>query len=140
MADLRTYSATVGQAAPLVHLRLNETSGTTASDAAGGLTGAVQLDAPSIIGDGAMGFAGSADFIRIDTLSGTITVSAFGDSLTARPGSTSISCSPTATSIPADDRFRPPARPYRSRRRAQRVRRSARMHHRGAALRLQGAR
>lgn len=81
MAELRTYSATVSEAAPLVHLRLNETGGTTASDTAGGLTGAVRLDAASIIGNGAMGFAGTADFIRIDTLSGAITVTAFGDSL-----------------------------------------------------------
>jgi Ca2+-binding RTX toxin-like protein len=85
MATLRTYSATVEQFGALMHLRLNETSGTDAIDSAGTLDGqyqgGVERGATGAIGNGAVRLDGANEQIFIETLSGTLTVSAFGDSL-----------------------------------------------------------
>jgi Ca2+-binding RTX toxin-like protein len=85
MAILRTYSATVEQFGALMHLRLNETSGTDAIDSAGNLDGqyqgGVERGVTSAIGNGAVRLDGANEQIFVETLSGTLTVSAFGDSL-----------------------------------------------------------
>jgi Ca2+-binding RTX toxin-like protein len=85
MATLRTYSATVEQFGALMHLRLNEASGTDAIDSAGTLDGeyqgGVERGVAGIIGNGAVLLDGANEQIFFETLSGTLTVSAFGDSL-----------------------------------------------------------
>jgi lysophospholipase L1-like esterase len=85
MATLRTYSATVENLAALIHLRLNEASGTDAIDSASDLDGQYQggvtLGQNGGIGNGAVRLDGSDDQIFVETLSGTITISGFGDSL-----------------------------------------------------------
>jgi Ca2+-binding RTX toxin-like protein len=69
----------------LMHLRLNETSGTDAIDSAGTLDGeyqgGVERGVASPIGNGAVRLDGGNEQIFFETLSGTLTVSAFGDSL-----------------------------------------------------------
>jgi lysophospholipase L1-like esterase len=85
MATLRTYGATVESFSALMHLRLGETSGATASDSAGDLDGryegGVARGADGPIGNGAIHLDGSTGYAVIEPLTGTITVSALGDSL-----------------------------------------------------------
>jgi lysophospholipase L1-like esterase len=85
MATLRTYGATVESFSALMHLRLGETSGATASDSAGDLDGryggGVARGADGPIGNGAIRLDGSTGYAFIEPLTGTVTVSALGDSL-----------------------------------------------------------
>jgi len=90
MATLRSYSATFEQASfaqgAVTRWRFNEGPGTaTALDSVDALDGSYQAGAEpgdaGTIGDGAARFNGSNGFVLVETLSGTITVSAFGDSL-----------------------------------------------------------
>jgi lysophospholipase L1-like esterase len=89
MAFLRSYSATFEQTtfaqAAVTRWRFNEGAGTTALDSVDALDGNYQTGAApgaaGSIGDGAASFDGSTGFVLVETLSGTITVSAFGDSL-----------------------------------------------------------
>ncbi len=94
MATLRSYSATFEESTlagkAVARWRFDEAAGSTATDQIGGLDGAyqggVQLD-PGIIGDGAASFDGSSGLVLVEpTLMGTLTVDAFGDSLTAGNG------------------------------------------------------
>jgi Ca2+-binding RTX toxin-like protein len=89
MATLRSYSATFEQdelaGAAVTRWRFNEDAGTTALDGVDALDGNYQAGAvpgaAGAIGDGAASFNGSTGFVLVETLSGTMTVSAFGDSL-----------------------------------------------------------
>jgi Ca2+-binding RTX toxin-like protein len=89
MAMLRSYSATFEETsfaqAAVTRWRFNEDAGTTALDSVDALDGNYQAGAApgaaGAIGDGAASFNGSTGFILVETLSGTITVSALGDSL-----------------------------------------------------------
>ena len=90
MATLRSYSATFEHAdfaqAAVTRLRFNEDAGaTTALDSVDGLDGEYRAGAEAgeagTIGDGAARFDGASGIVLVETLSGTITVSAFGDSL-----------------------------------------------------------
>jgi Ca2+-binding RTX toxin-like protein len=69
MATLRTYNATVGSFSPLLHLRLNEASGTTAFDSADDLDGEYRggftLRADGPIGNGAVGLDGSTGYVFV---------------------------------------------------------------------------
>jgi acyl-CoA thioesterase-1 len=88
MATLRSYSATFEQSAlanaAVARWRFNESAGSaTATDSVDSLDGVYESGAApgaaGSIGDGAAQFNGSG-FVLVETLSGTITVSAFGDS------------------------------------------------------------
>ncbi len=92
MAVLRSYSAAFEQNdladAAVTRWRFNEEAGTTAADSIDGLDGTyqggVQLGLAGGVGDGAARFNGSTALVLVDdALTGTITVSAFGDSLIA---------------------------------------------------------
>ena len=93
MATLRTYSATFEQNAfanaAVTRWRFNEDAGaTTALDSVDGHDGSYETGADpgaaGNIGDGAARFDGILGRVLVaDTLSGTLTVAAFGDSLTA---------------------------------------------------------
>ena len=95
MATLRSYSATFDKAGlaqvAVTRWRFNEDAGTTtALDSVDALDGSYRAGAApgaaGSIGDGAASFTGSTGFVLVETLSGTITVSAFGDSLIAGAG------------------------------------------------------
>jgi Ca2+-binding RTX toxin-like protein len=108
MATLRTYSATFEQttltSAAVARYRFDEGSGSDAIDGVNGIdgsyTGGAAPGAAGFIGDGAASFNGSTGFVLVETLSGTITVSAFGDSEIAGTYG-------PAGSLNAADRFSP---------------------------------
>jgi Concanavalin A-like lectin/glucanases superfamily len=69
MATLQSYSATVASLPAAMHLRLNETAGTIASDSADGLDGEYRagftLGAPGPIGNGAVRLDGSTGHVVV---------------------------------------------------------------------------
>jgi Ca2+-binding RTX toxin-like protein len=108
MASLRSYSATFEQTglsnAAVSRFRFNEGTGSAALDSVAGLDGSYEPGAApgaaGSIGDGAASFDGTTGFVLVETLSGTIKVSAFGDSeIDGTYGA--------AGSLPEQDRFSP---------------------------------